>query len=252
MVGSVMIIHIFLFFFGLTAGSFLNVLIYRWPRGEPVVFSRSYCPSCGHKLGWKDLFPVASFFWLQGRCRYCGRPISRRYPVVELLGGLMTVLWGTKFHGIDGSPVLLLLTYTLLGIAFIDLEHKIIPNRLTIPLLLAGLVLKAWTGELTAAIIGGITGGGILFLVTVLYPKGMGMGDVKLLAMLGVYLGWEKVLFVLFFASFLALVIVSILILLKRITRKDPIPFGTFLSIAALSILYFPDMVILGRGLFVV
>src|SRR5690554_1921784 len=94
MVGSVMIIHIFLFFFGLTAGSFLNVLIYRWPRGEPVVFSRSYCPSCGHKLGWKDLFPVASFFWLQGRCRYCGRPISRRYPVVELLGGLMTVLWG--------------------------------------------------------------------------------------------------------------------------------------------------------------
>lgn len=243
--------YIVLFFFGLTIGSFINVLIYRWPRNEPVVFSRSYCPSCRHRLGWMDLIPIVSFFWLQGRCRYCGSPISRRYPVVELLGGLLTVLWGTKFHGADRSPVLLLLTYALLGIAFIDLEHKIIPNRLTIPLLLAGLVFKAWVGELPAAIIGGIIGGGILFLVAVLYPKGMGMGDVKLLAMLGVYLGWEKVLFVLFIASLLALVIVSILILLKKATRKDPIPFGTFLSVAALSMLYFPGLVIIGRGLFV-
>jgi len=243
--------HIVLFFFGLTAGSFLNVLIYRLPRKEPVVFSRSFCPSCRQRLGWADLIPLVSFFWLRGRCRYCGSPISRRYPAVELLGGLLTVLWGTKWHGVEGGPVFLLLTYALLGIAFIDWEYKIIPNRLTVPLLLAGLVFKAWTGELAAAIIGGLTGGGILFLVAVLYPRGMGMGDVKLLAMLGVYLGWERVLFVLFTACWLALVVAVVLIFLKKATRKDPFPFGTFLSIAALLVLYFPYMYVLGRGFFV-
>lgn len=144
----------------------------------------------------------------------------------------------------------LLLTYALLGIALIDWEQQIIPNRLTIPMLLLGLGLKGWTGELPAALLGGLIGGGILFLVAVLYPKGMGMGDVKLLAMLGVYLGWDQVLIVIFFGSMLALVIALLLIMARRLRRQDPIPFGTFLSIAALFILYFPGVAVCGRGLF--
>ena len=242
--------YIFLFLLGLSAGSFLNVLIHRWPRGESVVFPRSHCPACRHQLGWADLIPVASFIWLQGRCRYCGSRISRRYLVVELLGGMLTVLWGINFHRADGKLFYLLLTYALLGIALIDWEQQIIPNRLTIPMLLLGLGLKGWTGELPAALLGGLIGGGILFLVAVLYPKGMGMGDVKLLAMLGVYLGWDQVLIVIFFGSMLALVIALLLIMARRLRRQDPIPFGTFLSIAALFILYFPGVAVCGRGLF--
>lgn len=225
---------VFLFFGGLILGSFLNTLIHRLPRNESVVFSRSCCPLCGRLLGCMDLVPLISFWWLKGKCRYCGQPISWRYPVVELLSGFLTVLWGIRFYKVRGGLVFLILTYALIVIAFIDLEHKIIPNRLTVPLLLIGLVFKTWEGELPAAITGCIIGGGILLLVAILYPKGMGMGDVKLLAMLGVFLGWVKVILLLFLASFLATGIISVLILLKKAKRRDPIPFGTFLSGAAI------------------
>lgn len=234
--------HLFFFLCGLAAGSFLNVLIHRLPRGEAMGFSRSRCPFCRHQLGALELIPLFSFLWLRGKCRHCGHPISLRYPLVELLGGAVTVLWGIKFAGTPGKLVYLLLTYALIGVAFIDLEHKIIPNRLTIPFLLAGLVVMAWKGELPGALIGGLLGGGVLFLIVLCYPKGMGMGDVKLLAMIGVYLGWERIFLVLFLASLLATAVALSLIIAKKMTRKDPIPFGTFLSIAAFLILYFPDL----------
>ena len=234
--------HLFLFLCGLAAGSFLNVLIHRLPRGEAIGFSRSHCPFCGHQLSALELIPLLSFLWLRGKCRQCGRPISLRYPLVELLGGVVTVLWWIRFSGTTGKLVYLLLTYALIGVAFIDLEHKIIPNRLTIPFLLGGLVFMAWKGQLLSALIGGLLGGGILFLIALCYPKGMGLGDVKLLAMIGVYLGWERIFFVLFLASLLATAVALLLIGTKKMTRKDPIPYGTFLAIAAFVILYFPDL----------
>lgn len=205
-------------------------------------FSRSRCPACRRQLGALELIPLLSFLWLRGKCRHCGHPISPRYPLVELLGGVVTVLWGVKFSGTTGKLVYLLLTYALIAVAFIDLEHKIIPNRLTIPFLLAGLAFMAWKGELPAALTGGLLGGGVLFLIVLCYPKGMGMGDVKLLAMIGVYLGWWRILFVLFLASFLATAVALLLIATKKMTRKDLIPFGTFLAIATFVILYFPDL----------
>lgn len=237
--------HVFLFLCGLAAGSFLNVLIYRLPRGEAMGFSRSHCPACRHQLGALELIPLISFLWLRGKCRHCGHPISLRYPLVELLGGVVTVFWGVQFAGVTGKLVYLLLTYALIAVAFIDLEHKIIPNRLTIPFLLAGLVFMAWKGELPAALAGGLLGGGVLFLIVLCYPKGMGMGDVKLLAMIGVYLGWWRIILVLFFASFLATAVALLLIATKKMTRKDPIPFGTFLAAATFIILYFPDLPVL-------
>ena len=234
--------HLLLFLCGLAAGSFLNVLIHRLPRGEAMGFSRSHCPSCRRQLGALELIPLFSFLWLRGKCRHCGRPISLRYPFIELLGGVVTVLWGMSFSGTTGKIVYLLLTYALIAVAFIDLEHKIIPNRLTIPFPLAGLVFMAWKGELPAALTGGLLGGGVLFLIVLCYPKGMGMGDVKLLAMIGVYLGWERIFFVLFLASLLATAVALALIAAKKMTRKDPIPFGTFLAFAAFILLYFPDL----------
>ncbi|NLY89433.1 MAG: prepilin peptidase [Firmicutes bacterium] len=234
--------HLFLFLCGLAVGSFLNVLIYRLPRGEKMGFSRSRCPSCGRRLSAVELIPLFSFLWLRGKCRHCRRAISLRYPFVEFLGGVVTVLWGMKFSGTTGKFIYLVLTYALIGVAFIDLEHKIIPNRLTIPFLLAGLVFMGWKGELPTALIGGVLGGGVLFLIALCYPKGMGMGDVKLLAMIGVYLGWQRIFFVLFLASLLATAVALVLIATKKMTRKDPIPFGTFLAVAAFIILYFPDL----------
>lgn len=234
--------HLFLFLCGLVAGSFLNVLIHRLPRGEAMGFSRSRCPFCLRRLSAPELIPLLSFLLLRGKCRDCGRPISLRYPLVELLGGVVTVLWGMRFPGTAASLIYLLLTYVLIGVAFIDLEHKLIPNRLTIPFLLVGLVFMAWKGEFPAAAIGGLLGGGVLLLIVLLYPKGMGMGDVKLLAMIGVYAGWERIFIVLFLASLLATAVALLLIVAKKMTRKDPIPFGTFLCIAAFAILYFPEL----------
>lgn len=244
-----MLLHILLGLIGLILGSFLNVLIYRIPRGESIVLPPSHCPSCNHRLGFFDLFPVFSYLWLGGRCQYCKTPISWRYPLVESIAAVFTVLCWIRFGlTIDGAMALVL-TYVLIVIAFIDLEHRLIPNVLTLPMILIGLLFRGWQGEIVAGLLGGLVGGGLLFLVAFFYPKGMGMGDVKFLAMAGVFLGWEKALFVLFAGSLIGLLIMAPLMLLKKLDRKTTFPFGPFLVIGALIALYWEEVVFNYYGL---
>ncbi len=240
---------LFLLILGLIVGSFLNVLIYRIPRGESIVLPPSHCPNCNHRLGVLDLFPVFSYLWLGGRCRYCKIPISWRYPLVELITAVLTGICWIRFGlSIDGAMALVL-TYVLITIAFIDLEHRLIPNVLTLPMILIGLLFRGWQGEIVAGLLGGVIGGGLLFLVAFFYPRGMGMGDVKFLAMAGVFLGWEKALFVLFAGSFLGLLIMAPLMILKKLNRKTAFPFGPFLVVGALIALYWEEAVFYYFGL---
>lgn len=239
-----MLIVVMMVLYGLIIGSFLNVLIYRIPRGESIVLPPSHCPNCNHRLGVFDLFPVLSYIWLGGCCRYCKISISWRYPLVELITAVLTIICWMRFGLIIDGAVALVLTYVLIVIAFIDLDHRLIPNILTLPMIMIGLVFRLWQGEIVAGILGGLIGGGILLLVALFYPKGMGMGDVKFLAMAGVFLGWERALFVLFSGSFLGILVIAPLMLLKKIDRKTAFPFGPFLVVGTLIALYWEEAVL--------
>jgi leader peptidase (prepilin peptidase)/N-methyltransferase len=227
-----------LFIFGLIFGSFLNVVIYRMPRGESVVYPPSHCPECQHRLGFSDLFPLVSYLWLRGHCRYCRAKINPRYPLVEFVTGLVTVIWWFRYGISPEGIAFLVATYVFIVIAYIDLDCKIIPDRLTLPLIGGALLFKLWQGDLVNALIGLLVGGGILGLIAWIYPQGMGWGDVKLLAAAGALLHWEKTCYVLILGCLLGLLTVIPLILLKKMERKQQFPFGPFLVLATLVIIY--------------
>jgi leader peptidase (prepilin peptidase)/N-methyltransferase len=228
---------------GLAVGSFLNVVIYRVPRKESVVRPRSHCPSCGTQLADRDNIPVLSWVLLRGRCRTCGERISARYPLVELATAALFVAVGLRFGPDWAVPAFLLFFASLLAISLIDLEHYIIPNRIVYPTLFGGfalLVLAAgaegdWK-PLERALIGSAVFWGILLLIHLVSPRGMGFGDVRLAAVLGLFLGWLGLGYVglAFFLGFLLGAIVGlILMVLRRRGRKDHIPFGPFLAAGA-------------------
>lgn len=225
------------FLFGLIIGSFLNVVIYRLPRGESVL-PGSRCPHCLHPLIWNDLIPIIGYLGLRGRCRYCQNRISPRYPVVEFLTGVATVVWWLRFGPVPANLVYLLLAYVCIIITFIDLEHFLIPDLLTLPMIVIGLIFRLSEGEFVSALVAGLVGGGLLWLVNFLYPKGMGLGDAKLLAMAGVFTTWNGVFEILFFGGLLGTITVLPLILFKKISRTSPVPFGPFLVTATLMVIY--------------
>jgi leader peptidase (prepilin peptidase)/N-methyltransferase len=227
-----------LFILGLIFGSFLNVVIYRLPRRESVVYPPSHCPACHHRLQFLDLFPVLSYLWLRGRCRYCQTKINPRYPLVEFITGLVTVIWWFRY-GINPEGIALLIaTYFLIAIAYIDLSHKIIPDALSLPLLVGAVLFRLWQGEWVNALIGLLVGGGTLGLIALIYPQGMGWGDVKLLAATGALLGWEKTCYVLILGCLFGLLTVIPLIFFKKMDRKQQFPFGPFLVLAAMAIIF--------------
>lgn len=216
---------------GLVISSFLNVCIDRLPRGESVVSPASHCPACGQRLAPWDMIPVASYLFLRGRCRYCGAPIPPRVLVVEVLtGGLFVLLWYR--YGLS-LQLLLATLYTcfFIVIFFIDLEHHLVLNRVIYPAIFLALVAIPITPhhgpvELLG---GGALGFGLLFLIASIYPAGMGMGDVKLAAFIGLVVGFPAVLVALFL-SFLAGGVVGGSLLLSGVKgRKDPVPFAPFL-----------------------
>lgn len=235
---------IFIIIIGLVAGSFLNVMIYRMVRGESLIFPPSHCTACGHRLAVWDLVPVVSFLALGGHCRYCSEKISWRYPLVELLSGALTVLWWIRIGVSTEGIAILVLVYALIAIAFIDYDHQIIPNKITIPFIVLGLLVRIIQGEWVNALMGGLVGGGILILIVLFYPRGMGMGDVKFLTMAGVWLGWYQALWILFLGSMLGTVVMIPLLLLKKVNRKTPFAFGPFLVVATLLIIYFKDWIV--------
>lgn len=227
----------FFYFFvlGLIIGSFLNVCIYRMPRNESAVFPSSHCPHCQTKLAPWDMVPLFSYLRLKGRCHYCKNPVSWRYPVVELLTGLLFIALYTYF----GLNLLLVKYLTLICllmvISFIDLEHYLIPDQLILFILGAGIIFNFFTQELTISSIlwGALAPFGIMFLLAVLEPGGMGGGDVKLAGVTGLFLGWPGGIVALLLGYILAGGTGIILLLLKRKKRKDPLPFAPFFAAGA-------------------
>lgn len=246
---------------GLIAGSYLNVVIHRLPRGEDTVLAASACPSCGSKIRWYDNVPLLGFLWLRGRCRACGAAISWRYPLVELLGGLGVVVAWRMFGTTPQAIVAGVFLLVLLVLAAIDREHYILPDRITYPLIVAGLLLAVmrpqwgfvdhWRDAATGALVGAAIP---LLLIgawlVIRGEEGMGLGDVKMLAGVGAVLGLEQVLVTLFFASMVGSVVGIAGMLVGRLHGRSQLPFGVFLSLgAALALLVGEPLVTWYRGL---
>lgn len=218
---------------GLAIGSFLNVLIYRIPLKISAVKGNSYCPNCEHKLNWLDLFPVFSYLFLRGKCRYCKEKISFRYPLVELLNG---ACWLTIYFifGLNvNSLIYALVCSCLITLAFIDIDHKIIPDRFHIIIGVCGII-SVFTYQnlpLLDRIIGLFAVSLPLFLVFIFYG-GMGFGDVKLFAVSGFLLGWKLILLTILVSSVLGAIFGITLILRKKAGGKSEIPFGPFIAFA--------------------
>jgi leader peptidase (prepilin peptidase)/N-methyltransferase len=225
--------------FGAIVGSFLNVCIHRLPRGKSIVWPASACPACGRELSWFENVPLVSYTLLGGRCRSCRSPISIRYPVVEFVTAVLfaTCAWAY-------GPSLLFVSRVMFGSALIvlfaiDLEHHLLPNVITLPGIVAGFVFSwflppGWIDSL----IGLAVGGGGLFLIAEGYyrlrhEEGLGMGDVKMLAMIGAFLGWKLTIVTLMMASVAGSIIGVLLIISRRGDMKYALPFGTFLALGA-------------------
>ena len=230
--------------FGLLFGSFLNVCIYRIPRGESIAFPASHCPHCQHPIKPYDNVPVFSFLLLRGKCRSCGAAISWRYPLVEALTGALFGYVVHRYSFTGAALAYLVFTALLIAISFIDLDHLLIPDVLSLPGIALGfgasfLIPRPWHDS----VIGMLLGGGMILAVgeageRLFKKEAMGGGDVKLMAMIGAFLGWKMVLLTIFFASVVGAVIG---IAMKARTGKEYIPFGPFLSLGALGALFFGE-----------
>jgi leader peptidase (prepilin peptidase)/N-methyltransferase len=260
------VIPAFLFIFGAVIGSFLNVLIYRVPRGRSIVRPPSTCPTCGTRIRPRDNVPILAYLLLRGRCRDCGERISPRYPAVELLSGALALLvyWRFGFGWEFGTVILL--AYVLVVLSFIDLDMRILPDRITLPGIAVGLVLAPLTGltTLPSSLTGVAVGGGALFLIgligdAVFRKESMGGGDVKLAAMLGAFLGWRAVIVALFVA-FLAGAVAGIgQMAMRRPPREadgeqwdHTLPFGPFIALGGLlAALWGETLIAWYQGLFV-
>jgi leader peptidase (prepilin peptidase)/N-methyltransferase len=237
--------------FGALIGSFLNVCIYRLPRRESIAWPGSHCPKCSHPIAWYDNIPILSYLALAGRCRHCTVPISFRYPLVEILNaaGYVSLLW---FFGRSWVAVAYGLLYSaLLVVAGTDLSHKIIPNAVTFPGIVLGLVCATTILPLgfLNSLLGILIGGGILWLLAWVSPylfgkEGMGGGHIKLLAMIGAFLGWKPALMTIMVGSFLGSLVGVTLIAVQVIKREDYIPFGPFLVCGALVALFFGQFIL--------
>ena len=247
-VGNLLFLFI-LFAFGLCFGSFLNVIVYRLPRKLSVVQPPSSCPACKTRLGFFDLIPLFSYLFLKGKCRYCSASISYRYPLVELLTGLLFVAVFYYFGFSAAGLFHLALLYILLAVTLIDLEHRIVPNTLVAAGLIIGLlfylpVLLSLVTDVPAwllidrqpldALLGFVVGGGLLLIIILVSRGGMGAGDMKLMAMIGLFVGLRGVAVVLL-AGFIFGALVGIaMMILGHATRKSALPFAPYLALATI------------------
>jgi leader peptidase (prepilin peptidase) / N-methyltransferase len=229
---------------GLVVGSYLNVVVHRLPRGLSTVRPRSACPACGAPIRALDNIPVLSYLLLGGRCRSCGARISPRYPLVEAAtsGLFVTCVW--IFGWRPQAAVAALFCSLLLALALIDLEHMLLPDRLTFPGIGAGLLLQPWIDGVTLldAVLGMLIGAGLLILLINLWywlrdQEGMGLGDVNLLALIGAFLGWKGVLVALFVGALAGALVGLTMVAGRRLGMTSKLPFGTFLALGALAAL---------------
>jgi leader peptidase (prepilin peptidase) / N-methyltransferase len=261
--------YVFYTVLGLVIGSFLNVCIYRLPLGKSIVFPGSGCPHCGTPIRPYDNIPVVSFLLLRGKCRACAKPISFQYPLVELLSGLAFYCCASKWQFEPPTYVNSLFLAVIIVLIFTDYHHQILPNSLTLPGTAAGIVLSSFQdGRLysdilsfrlasllgfsdstlilhgVGSVLGALIGGGSLFAVAFFYEKirkrqGLGMGDVKMMAMVGAFLGYRLTIITIFFGSFLGLLVGIYLILFRKMNLQTKLAFGVFLGgSAAFSLFY--------------
>jgi leader peptidase (prepilin peptidase) / N-methyltransferase len=254
---------------GLIIGSFLNVCIYRIPLGKSIVFPGSGCPICGTSIRPYDNVPVLSYLLLRGKCRSCGKPISLQYPIVELLSGLAFYFCAQTWHFASPTYVNSLFLSVIIVLVFTDYHHQILPNILTMTGAVAGLIFspfqstELYTDILSVrmasqlgfedsglvlscigALLGIVIGGGSLFAVAFFYEKvrkrqGLGMGDVKMMAMVGAFLGYRLTILTIFLGSFTGLLVGIYLILFRKMNLQTKLAFGVFLGVAAtLSLFY--------------
>ncbi|MGM0688858.1 MAG: prepilin peptidase [Bacillota bacterium] len=237
------------FLFGLCFGSFLNVIVYRLPKKVSLLQPPSSCPACKNALGIVELIPLLGYFILRGRCRHCGIRISPRYPIIEIATGALFMLVLINFGLTINTFFYLVLLFLLFAVTLIDLEHRIVPNTLVAAGLLAGFLfyipaiaaiwfdLPAWLiveRTVVDAASGFLLGGSIMLLIFLFSRGGMGAGDLKLMAMIGLYVGLRGSAVILLVSFFLGALVGLASIMLRKLTRKDALPFAPYLSIATL------------------
>jgi len=237
--------------FGALVGSFLNVCIFRLPKEESIIWPGSHCPHCKNAIKFYDNIPLVSYFLLRGRCRYCKGSISLQYPLVEGITALSSLFLIIKF-----GPSLSYLFYfafvaALIVITVIDLYHQIIPDVISLPGIGLGLLASLLIPQITLfnSLIGILLGGGSLFIVATFYQwlfkrEGMGGGDVKLLAMIGAFLGWKAVLLTILLSSLIGSVTGILMMVVKGKDFKYAIPFGPFLSLGAVISLFYGEEIV--------
>ncbi|NTW59809.1 MAG: prepilin peptidase [Nitrospirae bacterium] len=265
-------IFVVVFLFGLIVGSFLNVCIVRLPREQSIVSPRSQCPRCRTLIRWYDNIPLASFISLRGKCRSCGLPISWRYPLVELLNGLL-YLWAYDAFGLSGeSGMVMALCSALLVITFIDLDHQIIPDVITLPGMVIGLLaaplfmstleppMALGLGRLIPSagtyltgfvnsLVGLVLGAAPLFIIGWFWEKlrkveAMGGGDVKYMGMVGSFLGWKGAFLTIMLGAMTGSIVGMTLIALKQHQADKVIPFGPYLALGTLLTMFYGDDII--------
>lgn len=260
---------------GLLIGSFLNVVIFRLPivleRGWRhqcaqllncqdsmpaslpafnLVVPRSRCPACGHTISVLENVPVLSYLWLRGRCSSCGKAISPRYPAVEILSSVLAAIIAWRFGFGPQAVGAMILTWALIALTFIDLDHQLLPDDITLPLLWLGLGLNLFGlyASLEAALIGAIAGYGVLWLVYHLFrlvtgKEGMGFGDFKLMAMLGAWLGWQALPVIILLSSVAGAIVGLTLVAVRKRDKDLPIPFGPYIALAGwITLLWGADL----------
>ena len=234
--------------FGLCVGSFLNVVIARLPAGRSVISPGSACPRCGSAIAWYDNLPVLSYVLLRARCRACQNPISWRYPAVELICGMLFALAYLHFGPTPRLGAALVLLGALIAITGIDFDHQIIPDMLSIPGIAVGVLWSFAPGGIgwRDSALGVLVGGGVFIAIIlasslVLGQPGMGVGDVKLGAMLGAFLGWKLALLSILLSVLVGGPLAATLLATGRKARKDPLPFGPFLALGGMVSLFWGE-----------
>ncbi|MGD9765807.1 MAG: A24 family peptidase [Candidatus Binatia bacterium] len=246
-----MVLLIAAFVFGAVVGSFLNVCIHRLPSGQSLAFPASHCPHCQAPIKPYDNIPILSYIVLARRCRSCGTRIAWRYPFVEILAGIAAVAVVYTFGPTAYALLMFAFLAALIAITFIDLDHQIIPDAITLPGMFVGFAASLLFGapSWSASLAGILLGGGILWVVAAVYEwltgrEGMGGGDIKLLAMIGAFLGWKAILVTLLLASLLGTVVGVLVMAVRGRDTKMAIPFGPFLAIGATCALFWGDALI--------
>ncbi len=232
--------------FGAMIGSFLNVCIFRLPKEESIIWPGSHCPQCKKPIKFYDNIPLVSYILLGGKCRYCKGPISLQYPLVEGITALSSLFLYMKFGPSVSYLIYFALVAALIVITVIDLYHQIIPDGISLPGIGVGLLTSLINPHITFldSLIGVLLGGGSLFLVATFYQwlfkrEGMGGGDVKLLAMIGAFLGWKAVILTILLSSLIGSITGLLIMVLKAKDFKYAIPFGPFLSLGAVISLFY-------------